>query len=296
MARKRHEHDRACRCEQGANCVGLTVRRLSQERVHELAEEIWTASTGPVVPLHPLPDPRGSQAGASAQAAYQRRRQREREDWRRGRHWRAGAVAAAALGAGLPIGLSLGAWVGWRIALLAALLAGWQLRFHPSASARLWRRQAAVQRRTAGVLALLEREDHLVLHDISLPGWPTTLDHLVVGLTGVWVVDSWHCGWLPRGGRAVSPRSAGGVAAGPLPGLRWKAEAIAEALAGTGIPVRPLLCVQRGTWLGGNRSVEGIPLTTLRQLPGVVRQGSRVQPTEVERATARALKVLRPAV
>jgi hypothetical protein len=175
---------------------------------------------------------------------------------------------------------------------VAALLAGWQLRFQPSARTRLWRRQALVQRRTAGVLAQLEREGHLVLHDIALPGWPTTLDHLVVGETGLWIVDSWHGGWLPRRGRAISRR----VAAGPLSGLRWKAEAIAEALAGTDIPVRPLLCVQRGMRLGGHRLVEGIPLTTLRELPDIVRQGSRVRPSDVEQATARALKVLRPAV
>jgi hypothetical protein len=46
MTGKRREHGRACRCDQhDVSCVGLTVRRLSSERVAELAEEIWTAST-----------------------------------------------------------------------------------------------------------------------------------------------------------------------------------------------------------------------------------------------------------
>ena len=64
MAGKRHEGDRACCCDQAdVHCAGLTVRRLSSERVRELAEEIWTASNGAVVPARPAPDPRGSRAG-----------------------------------------------------------------------------------------------------------------------------------------------------------------------------------------------------------------------------------------
>jgi hypothetical protein len=33
-----------------------------------------------------------------------------------------------------------------------------------------------VQRRTAGVLGPLEQEGYLVLHDITLPGWPVNID------------------------------------------------------------------------------------------------------------------------
>jgi hypothetical protein len=63
------------------------------------------------------------------------------------------------------------------MALLAALVTGWRLRFRPSASASVWRRQAATQRRTAGSLRPLEREGQLVLHDVTLPGWSASLDH-----------------------------------------------------------------------------------------------------------------------
>jgi hypothetical protein len=92
MAGKRREDDRACRCDRpDVNCVRLTVRRLSSARVRELAEEIWTASTGRVLPVRPMQDPRGSRPGASAQAAYQRRRQDELQAWRHG-----GSAAGAA--------------------------------------------------------------------------------------------------------------------------------------------------------------------------------------------------------
>jgi hypothetical protein len=113
-------------------------------------------------------------------------------------------VAAAALGAGLLAGLTMGAWVGWRVAALAGLLAWWRLGFHPSANARFWRRHAQMQRRTAGMLAELEQDAWLVLHDIALPGWSASLDHLVIGPTGAWAIDSRRNSWPPR--RARPPR------------------------------------------------------------------------------------------
>jgi Nuclease-related domain len=297
LASKRHEHERACHCKQAdANCSALAVRRLSQERVHELAEEIWAASTEAVVPVHPTPDPRTSQPGASAQAAYRRRRQQERETWRQGRWWRRmGTAAAVTGGAALLVGITFGAWLGWQAALVMALLAAWRLRFRPSPGAIVWRRQAALQRRAAGVLRPLEQEGHLVLHDIALPGWPASLDHLVIGPTGVWAIDSWQNSWLRRRRKLTAPWRADPAAAGPLRELRWKAAAVADVLAGTGVHVAPLLCVHGGMRPGGDRAVEGIRLTTLRQLPELVRRGSRLQPGKVEQATARALEVLRPA-
>jgi hypothetical protein len=186
MTGKRREDGRACGCDQhDVSCVGLTVGRLSSERVAELAEEIWTASTGRVLPARPIQDPRSSRPGASAQAAYQRRRQQELRAWLHGWWWRVGAVVGAAAGVDLLVGLTVGAWLGSLMALVAALAAGWRLRFHPSASAVAWRRQAAAQRRTAGALQPLEQRGDLVLHDVTLPGWPAGLEHLVIGSTGV---------------------------------------------------------------------------------------------------------------
>jgi hypothetical protein len=221
MPSRRHEHDRACRCERAdGGCAALAVQRLSRTRVQELAEEIWTVSTGTTVPVQPLLDPRGSRPGASAHAAYRRCRHKEREQWRDRWWWpwRSAMVAAAALGVGLLAGSTMGPWLGWRVAMVAGLLVWWRLAFRPSATARFWRRQAVLQRRTAGMLAQLEQEGWLVLHDVALPGWSASLDHLAIGPTGAWAIDSWR----------NSPR----------PDLSWKAEAVADSLVGTGIPVR----------------------------------------------------------
>jgi hypothetical protein len=139
MTGKRREDGRACGCDQhDVSCVGLTVGRLSSERVAELAEEIWTASTGRVLPARPIQDPRSSRPGASAQAAYQRRRQQELRAWLHGWWWRVGAVVGAAAGVDLVVSLTVGAWLGSLMALVAALVAGWRLRFRPSASGATW--------------------------------------------------------------------------------------------------------------------------------------------------------------
>ena len=124
-----------------------------------------------------------SRPGASAQAAYQRRQQ-EFQAWLHGWWWRLGAVVGAAAGVDLLVGLTVGAWLGSLMALVAALVAGWRLRFHPPPAP--WRGVGRpAQRRTASALQPLEQRGDLVLHDVTLPGWPAGLEHLVIGSTGV---------------------------------------------------------------------------------------------------------------
>jgi hypothetical protein len=85
--------------------------------------------------------------------------------------------------------------------------------------------------------------------------------------------------------------------AGPLSELRWETAAIADLLAsGSPIPVRPLLCIHGGALPQAHRSVESVQVVTHRQVADIVRHGSRLQPSDVEHATARALELLRPAV
>jgi nuclease-like protein len=194
MTGKHGDDGRVCLCDRSDGTgAGIAIRRLSLERVRELAEEIWTASSGDLPPPRPAPDPRSSRAGASARAAFARCRERERDAWRLGWTWWTCAVVAATCGGYLLIGLTVGPWLGWPMGLLLGAWTGWRLRFRPSAEARKWQRQAAMQRRAAAVLASLNEEGCLVLHDVVLPGWLGSLDHVVVGRTGVWVLTSWQC-------------------------------------------------------------------------------------------------------
>ena len=281
MAGKRHGDGRLCLCGQAdGTCAGLAVQRLSQGRVRELAEELWTASAGDLLTAGPSPalaDPRSSRAGASARTAYRRRREQEHQGWRLDwASWSLAGVGAATVAYCL-VGLA---------ALLLAVWTGWRLRCRPSPAATIWRRQAATQRRTAGLLAPLAEGGWLVLHDVTLPGWLGSLEHLVVGPSGVWVVRSWRRGRLP--GRAAVP-------AGVLGELRSETQAIAEALGGLAqVPVRPLLCLHR-SWARTRQTLGDIRVTAPRQLAQVVRSGSPVAPDELQRATGRLLEVLRPA-
>src|SRR5512132_4129458 len=290
MAAKRHDQGRVCLCDRpDGSCAGLAVRRLSSDRVQELAEEIWTAASGELLPVRPRSDPRSSRAGASAQAAYQRRRTQEREAWRPALVWLvlSWGLIGAAPAIGLLLGVTVGAWLGWPATLLVVMLAWSRLRFRPSPTATSWQRQAAMQRRTAGLLGPLEAEGWLVLHDLTLPGWLGSLEHLVVGPTGVWVIGSCQRQGQPVGGATVP--------AGILGELRSHTQAIAGVLDGWAeVPVQSLLCLH-GAWRGTRPTLEDIRVTAPRRLAQVVRSGSPVAPGEVERATGRLLEVLQPA-
>jgi hypothetical protein len=292
---KGHDDWRLCLCDRpDGGCAGLAVRRLSPDRVQALAEEIWAASSGELLPGRPrldLPDPRSSRAGASARAAYRRRRAQERRSWRPAlpRLVLVWGMLGAAPAAGLVVGVTVGAWLVGLVALLVALLAWSQLRFRPSCAVRLWRRQASMQQRTAGLLTPQAEEGYLMLHDVTLPGWLDGLQHLVIGPTGVWVVVS-----SQRRPTARRHRAVGGQPQWALRELRWKIEALATLLdRGARMPVRGLLCAGRG-W-ACHRSVDNVHVVTSRKLAQVVRQEPPVGPGEVERATTQLLKVLRPA-
>ena len=118
----------------------------------------------------------------------------------------------------------------------------------------------------------------------------------MIGSTGVWVIHAWHHSQPSRKHTATSPWQARGATADPLPKLRWQAAVFAGMLAdGVLLPVRPLLCVPGGR-LADSRSVEGVTVATTRRLVDVIGQGAPLPASDVERATTRALALLRPAV
>nr|WP_245667958.1 nuclease-related domain-containing protein [Actinomadura macra] len=110
-----------------------------------------------------------------------------------------------------------------------------------------WRRGARAERRTGRRLARLDPAGYHVLHDRALPGSSANLDHLVIGLTGVYAVASRRFRWgallrvedsrLRAGTRSVDDvmRAAKGAAS-----------AVAELLAGEldgKVQVQPVVVV-----------------------------------------------------
>jgi hypothetical protein len=112
--------------------------------------------------------------GGSAQARWWRLRAAEWAAWTRTLPWRVAAILGIGAGGGI-----LGNLVAPRLSLmvggLAALLAGWRLRFRPSLEAVAWRRGAVGERRTARLLAPLERQGGRFCMTWPSPGAGPTL-------------------------------------------------------------------------------------------------------------------------
>ncbi|HZA80106.1 MAG TPA: nuclease-related domain-containing protein, partial [Actinomycetes bacterium] len=224
--------------------------------------------------------------GRSALAAYRRRRATELAGWTRSLAWRAPLVAAAGL-AGQVLATQAGLPQGGLVGLAVAALVGWRLRFRPSTQARAWQRGARGERRTARLLERLGRDGYVVFHDLAMPGSPANIDHLVVGPSGVFVVDSKQ--WTGQ-----VHQSADGLVwhnhyrlDRALATIRWKALTLGQVL---GIPVAPLLCVHHAHVQGGGLRVQGVaivPATLLRSALGYDHVLSEID-VELYAATARA--------
>ena len=196
------------------------------------------------------------------------------------------AVIGAALAAGLLIGVTVGAWLGWPAAPLVAVLTWSRLRFRPSPGPASGSGRPRCSGAPPRCWDPWKTKGYLVLHDVTLPGWLDSLDHLVVGPTGVWVVESWRRRRLRAGDAAVPP--------GILRELARKAEAVAEVLDGWAeVPVRSLVCLQ-GAWLGTRAALKG-SWSRARGNSPASSERIKAAPADVELATARLLKALRPA-
>jgi hypothetical protein len=82
------------------------------------------------------------QPGGSAQATWQRLRAAEWAAWTRSLPWRVAVLLGIGAGGGVP-GTLLAPRLGLVLGGLAAVAAGWGLRFRPSPDAVAWRRGAA---------------------------------------------------------------------------------------------------------------------------------------------------------
>jgi hypothetical protein len=92
--------------------------------------------------------------------------------------------------AGVVMGILLTSWrLGVTAAILAAI-ADMVYRARTISSVPAWRRPSAAERRTEAQLKKLERSGYRTLHARAIPGSDAQIDHLVVGPTGVYAVDS----------------------------------------------------------------------------------------------------------
>jgi hypothetical protein len=187
--------------------------------------------------------------GGSAQATWRRLRAAEWAAWTRTLPWRVALILGIGAGGGL-LGRQLAPRLGLVVVALAAVAAGWGLRFRPSPDAVAWRRGAVGERRTARVLAPLERQGWAVLHDLALPGSRANIDHLMVGPGGMFVIDS-----KQYRGRLQLDAS----------GRLWHGR-----LPDPGVVVLPVVAVHGAQVPWGKVVSKGVPVVAARHLPSML--------------------------
>jgi hypothetical protein len=209
--------------------------------------------------------------GGSAQARWRSVRAAEWAAWIQSLPWRIAVLVGIGAGGGVLGGL-LAPRLGLVLGGLAAVAAGWGVRFQPSPDAVAWRRGAVGERRTARLLAPLERHGWVVLHDLAIPGSQANIDHLAIGPGGVLVIDSKQY----RGALQLDPSGRlwhGRYPLAPtLQAVSWEADQAALVLPDPGMAVVPLLAVHGAQVPWGKVVVHGVPVVPARRLPSMLRQ------------------------
>ncbi len=149
------------------------------------------------------------------------------------------------------VGTAVSIWVGWRLGVTAAaLIAIADIIFRSKTTARVpaFARVTSAQRRSQRQLARLRMKGYVTLNARAIPGTRQVIDHLVIGPSGVYALDS------ERWDRRLPVRTAAGdqLYHGPftqrdrLEHARWeagKASRLIGAAAQRAIDVRPAMVI-----------------------------------------------------
>ncbi|WP_245740907.1 nuclease-related domain-containing protein [Nonomuraea maritima] len=138
-------------------------------------ESEQTAAAKPSAPTSTYaPVERASVSGLMQQPRFRRLRNR----------------AIIAVAAGVVVGFLAADWRIGATAGVFAAIAEAIYRSRSNSSVPAWRRASVAERRTEAQLRSLERNGYRTLHARAIPGSEAQIDHLVVGPTGVYAVDS----------------------------------------------------------------------------------------------------------
>jgi len=176
-------------------------------------------------------------------------------------------VAARLSLAQLPLGLN------WPLLGIALGAGGAAMLLWPRHDPSRWARGAAGERATAALLENLPGRHWVVLHDLALPGSRANIDHLVIGPTGVWVVDT-------KAYRARLDARWRNVMVGSVPlstaAVRWEAERVSGAL---GVEARPIVAVHGSGLPRRGRRCSGVRVIPATRLVHRLGRGRRFWPS-----------------
>ncbi len=147
--------------------------------------------------------------------------------------------------------------------LAGALLVTQGLR-RRMARTRSWDVGATGEAVTARWLWPLRLLGFAVLHDLAIPGSRANIDHLVIGYSGAWCIDSKRWRGPVRIRRGVLHNGTYANERTPST-ARWEADRASHFLGDT--PVRPVLAIQTRQGLPLRRRLEGVWITSP---PGVL--------------------------
>jgi hypothetical protein len=129
-------------------------------------------------------------------------------------------------------------------------------------------------------------------HDLAMPHSPANLDHLVLGPSGVFVIDSKQ--W-----RGQVHQSSDGLIwhnhyrlDRTLTTIRWQAETLGRLL---GVPVAPLVCVHDAHIHDGGLRAQGVAIVPAALLRSALGYDQVLSEVDIERYAATARTRLRPA-
>jgi hypothetical protein len=156
-------------------------------------------------------------------------------------------------------------------AVVAASGVAWAVRFRVSPNTLAWRRGAAGERRTARLLAPLERQGWAVLHDLAIPGSQANIDHLVIGPGGVVVIDSkQYRGRLHLDRQGLLWRGRHLLVAA-LRRVQWEADQADELLGIADVQVAAIVAVHGAAVPWGRLATDGVTVAPAGRVPDLLR-------------------------
>ncbi|MQY05925.1 nuclease-related domain-containing protein [Actinomadura macrotermitis] len=223
-------------------------------------------------------------AGASARARYRALVAEHRRE-------RLLVRALVAAGAGV-VAAGLGGWTAGTAAAVAVFAGHAACMWARPGPMSGWRQGARAERATGRRLARLDPAGYRVLHDRALPGAATNIDHLVIGLTGVYVIASRHRRRFART-RGEQERRAAEVAAR----IGASVAALLSAELDYKLTVVPLVAVHGAQGPRGGTRHGDVLLLPVKEVAGEVAERRAVfsaeQVATIADAAARVFPVMR---
>jgi Nuclease-related domain len=168
----------------------------------------------------------------------------------------------------------------------------WQLRFRPSERVTAWWCGADGERRTARLLDRLTRDGYVVFHDLALPGSPANVDHLVIGPTGVFVIDSKQWTGSVRQGVDGLVWHNHYRLDRTLEAVCWEAQMVGRLL---GARTAALVCVHGAQVHGGGLNAQGVAIVPAHLLRSALGYDRVLSDVDVALLATTARTSLRPA-